>query len=374
MTQERAAPGAAKATILIVDDTPDNLAVIGGLLRPDYHVKVATSGERALRSARTEPVPDLILLDVMMPVMDGHAVLRALREMPETSDIPVIFVTALDAREDEARGLELGAVDYITKPVQPGILQLRVRTQLELKQARDLLRDQKEFFRRANEISKDVSLHALATLAEARDNETGFHIVRTQSYVEALGRELLRSGLYVDALARGKLELIKRAAPLHDVGKVGIADHILKKPGKLTPEEFETMKGHALIGAEAIDEAIRRVGRQPDLDPEAAQEALELMHAAREIAAGHHERWDGSGYPLGLAAEAIPLSARLMAVADVFDALTCERVYKTSMPYAEVVRILRAGSGTHFDPAIIDAFFRIEAEVLEISRRYADVA
>lgn len=372
MTPKAATPRAAKATILIVDDTPDNLAVIGGLLRPDYHVKVATSGERGLRAARTEPVPDLVLLDVMMPVMDGYAVLKALQAMPETRDIPVIFVTALDANEDETRGLELGAVDYITKPVKPGILELRVRTQLELKQHRDLLRDQKEFFRRANEISKDVSLHALATLAEARDNETGFHIVRTQFYVEALGRELMRSGHYVEALDGGRLERIKRAAPLHDIGKVGIADHILKKPGKLTAEEYETMKGHAMIGAEAIDEAIRRVGRQPDMDPEAAQEALELMHVAREIAASHHERWDGTGYPLRLAAEAIPVSARLMAVADVFDALTCKRVYKASMPYQEVVKVLRAGSGTHFDPAIIDAFFRIESEILEISRRYAD--
>jgi putative two-component system response regulator len=284
----------------------------------------------------------------------------------------VIFVTALDADEDEARGLGLGAVDYITKPVRPDILRQRVRTHLELKQHRDRLRDQKEFFQRANEISKDVTLHALATLAEARDHETGNHIVRTQFYVEALGRQLLRDGRYVEELRDGRLERIKRAAPLHDIGKVGIADHILRKPGKLTAAEFATMRDHPRIGAEAIAEAIRRVGSQPGMDPEAAREALELMHVASEITAGHHERWDGTGYPLGLAGEAIPLSARLMAVADVFDALTCRRVYKDGMPYEEVVEVLRAGSGTHFDPAIIEAFFRVEADVLEIRRRYAD--
>jgi putative two-component system response regulator len=284
----------------------------------------------------------------------------------------VIFVTALDADEDEARGLGLGAVDYITKPVRPDILRQRVRTHLELKQHRDRLRDQKEFFQRANEISKDVTLHALATLAEARDHETGNHIVRTQFYVEALGRQLLRDGRYVEELREGRLERIKRAAPLHDIGKVGIADHILRKPGKLTAAEFATMRDHPRIGAEAIAEAIRRVGSQPGMDPEAAREALELMHVASEITAGHHERWDGTGYPLGLAGEAIPLSARLMAVADVFDALTCRRVYKDGMPYEEVVEVLRAGSGTHFDPAIIEAFFRVEADFLEIRRRYAD--
>jgi putative two-component system response regulator len=379
MASAVAAPGVVRSTVLVVDDVPENLEVVGGLLRPDYHVKVANSGPRALHAARTEPVPDLILLDIMMPVMDGYAVLEALRADPVTRDIPVIFVTAMDGDEKEQLGLALGAVDYIAKPIRPAILQARVRNQLELKQARDWLRDQNGYLEREvqrrmreNEVVKEVSLHALAALAEARDSDTGNHIVRTQYYVEALGRQLLRSHQYVDQLAGGRLERIARAAPLHDVGKVGIPDHVLLKPGRLTTEEYEVMKDHARIGADAIAEAIERVAREPQLHEGAGAEALEFLRIAAEIAAAHHEKWDGTGYPRGLAGEQIPLSARMMALADVFDALSCRRVYKKAVPYEEIVNIIRDGRGRHFDPAVVDAFFEVEAEFHEISLRYAD--
>ncbi|HEX6572685.1 MAG TPA: HD domain-containing phosphohydrolase [Steroidobacteraceae bacterium] len=356
----------AGATVLIIDDEPDNLDVIGGLLKLHYHVKVATSGERGLRAARTPPLPDVILLDIMMPVMDGYAVLEALRALPETQDIPVIFVTARDSLEDERLGLDRGAVDYVTKPiVQPGILQARVRTHVELKRARDLLKGEAE-------LVKDVTLHALAALAEARDNETGNHIVRTQHYVRALGRQLLRTGRYVDELCDGRLEKIVRAAPLHDIGKVAIPDHILLKPGALTPEEFVAMKRHAECGAEAIAEAIRRVSPDTASTGANGHDALEFLRIAQEIAACHHEKWDGSGYPRGLAGASIPLSARLMALADVFDALTCRRVYKQAWPHEEILRVVCDDRGRHFDPEVVDAFIAIEPEFREISRRHPD--
>jgi putative two-component system response regulator len=360
------------ATVLVVDDMPGNLELIGELLRPHYQVKVAASGERALRAARTPPIPDLILLDIMMPLMDGYQVLAALQSDSATKEIPVIFVTAMEDDDDEQRGLESGAVDYVTKPIRPTILQARVRTHVELKRHRDQLRRQKELFRRANEIAKDVSLHALATLAEARCEETGAHIVRTREYVEALGRQLLREGRHVEALADGRLALIGRAAPLHDIGKVGIPDHILKKPGKLTREEFAAMKEHSRIGAASIEEAIRRVAQLPDADEAAAREALDLLRIAQQIAGAHHEKWDGSGYPLGLAGDAIPLAARLMALADVYDALTCRRVYKDAMAEDEVRRILYEGRGRHFDPEVVDAFLAVEDEFRTIRQRYAD--
>jgi putative two-component system response regulator len=314
-----------------------------------------------------------------MPVMDGYAVLAALRESPATAEIPVIFVTAMIADENEQAGLDLGAVDYITKPIRPAILQARVRNQLELKRARDWLKDQNGFLEqelqrrmRENELVKDVSLHALATLAEARDQDTGQHLVRTQLYIEALGRELLRTGRYVEELAGGRLERIVRAAPLHDIGKVGIPDHILLKPGKLTPDEYEIMKGHARIGAEAIAEAIRRVSREAGRDETAGREALGALRMGQEIAGAHHEKWDGSGYPLGLAGQAIPLSARLMAIADVFDALTHARVYKASFDPDATDQILWKGRGLHFDPELVDAYMVVKDEFRAIAGRHTD--
>ena len=363
-------------TVLVVDDTPANLTVLGELLSPSYRVRVANSGARALQAAATEPRPDIILLDIMMPGMDGYAVMNHLQADPELRHIPVIFVTAMDGDTDETHGLELGAVDYVAKPIRPAILLARVKSQLELKRARDWLRDQnghleREVARRMqeNELVKDVSVHALALLAEKRDNETGNHLIRTQSYVAALIRQLANHPRFEAELKEPQRSLIIKAAPLHDIGKVGIPDHILLKPGKLTPAEFEVMKQHAQIGADALGEAIHKV-----VDPQnnRSDPSLAFLQVARQIALSHHERWDGSGYPQGLAGEAIPVAARLMAVADVFDALTCRRHYKEAYDLQRVETILREGRGTHFDPDVLDAYFAIRDQFIDVAHSFAD--
>lgn len=368
-------------TVLVVDDTRENLRVIGESLSPRYRVRVANSGERALQVANSDPRPDLILLDVMMPEMDGYEVLRRLRATRDTADIPVIFVTALDADNDEERGLALGAVDYVTKPVRPPILLARVRAHLELKQARDVLRDQNTYLEsevsrrmQENELIKDVTLNALALLAEKRDNETGNHLHRTQAYIEALMEQLQDHPDYAAELSPAQQRLIAKAAPLHDIGKVGIPDHILLKAGKLTPDEFEIMKTHAAIGADAIAEAVQRV--QSPLNGQSLagspSEPLAFLEVASQIAGHHHEKWNGSGYPAGLAGTAIPLPARLMAIADVFDALTCRRPYKMPFPIDIATRMIIEGRGQHFDPTIVDTFVRLQSRFEEIALRFAD--
>jgi len=370
-----------RKTILVVDDTRENLTVLAGLLSKDYRVRVANSGERALKLVRLPPLPDLILLDVMMPEMDGHAVLKVLRQDSALRNIPVIFVTAMNADEDEEYGLQLGAVDYVTKPVRPAILQARIRTHLELKQSRDWLADQNgylesEIRRRMheNELIKDISLNALAALAEKRDNETGNHLRRTQAYVETLVRHLQDHPDFRDQLGSFQQTLIAKAAPLHDIGKVGIPDAILLKPGKLSADEFAIMKQHSQIGADALGEAIERVlAREKEEDVlQAKSSPLAFLEVARQIALFHHEKWDGSGYPQGLSGDAIPLPGRLMAIADVFDALSCERHYKPPFPPEKVCAILREGRGSHFDPRLVDAFFELESIFFDIAQRYKD--
>ena len=369
-----------QSTVLVVDDTGENLSIIGQLLRPHYRVRVANSGAHALVAAAGEPRPDLILLDVMMPEMDGHEVLRRLRAQPSTADIPVIFVTALDADEDEEIGLALGAVDYVTKPIKPALLLARVKAHLELKRSRDWLRNKNaeldaEVHRRMleNELIKEVSLHALALLAEKRDDETGNHLHRTQSYVSVLIRALRKHPRFEAALANPMdCQRMVRAAPLHDIGKVGIPDAILLKPGKLTPDEFEIMKTHAAIGSQALADAIERVQNRQPFSGVDSDTSLAFLATAQDIAGGHHEKWDGSGYPRGLAGDAIPLAARLMAVADVFDALMSRRHYKQAFPLEQVLEIMRDGRGKHFDPDIADAFLQCVDEFVDISRRFAD--
>lgn len=371
-------------SILVVDDTKENLTVIGHLLRPLYHVRVANSGARALEIAFAQPKPDLILLDVMMPEIDGYEVLRRLRAEPSTHDIPVIFVTAMDADEDEEHGLLLGAVDYLTKPIKPALLLARVKTQLELKAARDFLANQNayldaEVHRRMaeNDLIKDFALHAMATLAEKRDNETGNHLHRTKAYIEALMEVLKVHPRFEPELKDPETRRrIAKAAPLHDIGKVGIPDAILLKPGRLSPDEFEIMKTHAAIGAQTIQEAIMSVQRaQAELgetDP-ATLRALDFLEISKQIAGGHHEKWNGCGYPLGLRGDAIPLPARLMAIADVFDALMSKRHYKQAFSFEDTVNLIIEGRGEHFDPDIVDAFVLIKDKFLEIAMRYADL-
>ena len=355
-------------TLLIVDDAVENLTVLDALLRPLYQIRVATSGEKALRIAVSEPRPDLILMDVMMPGMDGYQAFDYLRANPATRDIPVIFVTAMDSPEDELRALDAGAVDFITKPLMPAIVLARVRTQLELKQARDWLSNKNvlleaEVARRMleNEITQEVSIRALAHLAETRDPETGNHILRTQGYVRELALRLRDHPRFSAILNERYIDLLHRSAPLHDIGKVGIPDLILLKPGPLTPEEWQVMKTHAKLGAEAIEQAERDTARP-----------VEFLRLAKEIAHWHHERWDGSGYPDGLVGEAIPLSARLMALADVFDALISPRVYKPEMSLEQARDIIMQGRGQHFDPDVVDAFLTGFDGFSEIAGRHRD--
>lgn len=359
-----------KCTVLVVDDTADNLSLMSNLLRTDYKVKLATSGERALQIVAGESKPDLILLDIMMPDMDGYEVLRRLQFNPDTEDIPVIFLTAMSASEDESVGLELGAVDYITKPINPAIVMARVRNHLQLKRARDFLAHHNNFLEReiANRTRalaelQDATIRAMASLAETRDNETGNHIRRTQHYVEALARKLQDHPRFKDELTDAAIETIFKSAPLHDIGKVGIPDRILLKPGKLTPEEFEIMKTHTTLGRDAI------LAAETD-----AMLDNPFFRYAKEITYSHQEKWDGSGYPEGLVGNTIPLSARLMAVADVYDALISERVYKSAFTHETAVEIIRDGRGSHFDPDMVDAFLVLSEEFRAIAQRFADSA
>jgi len=356
------------ATILIVDDTPENLAVLSGLLSPQHRVRAVSSGRRALQVASGKPQPDLILLDVMMPEMDGYSVITQLHANPATADIPVIFVTALESSEDEEHGLALGAVDYITKPLRPAIVVARVRTHLELKAARDLLQDRNrgleaEVARRMAENLRiqDVSIHALARLAEVRDPETGNHLRRTQAYVRTLAIELSTHARFAAFLTPHNVEVLVKSAPLHDIGKVGIPDHILLKAGKLTADEWEIMKTHCRLGYLAIEQA-----------EQDAERPVAFLSMAKEITHHHHERWDGSGYPDGLAGDAIPISARLMALPDVFDALIAQRSYKKPFPVDQALQIIRAGQGSHFDPDVVNAFFARVDEFLRIAAAHAD--
>ena len=368
MTMDELSDLGSRPTVLVVDDTPDNLALISMLLKDVYNVKVAVSGEKALKIAFAAKPPDLILLDIMMPQMDGYEVCRQLKAAAATRDIPVIFVTARADEEDEQIGLELGAVDYITKPISPAILVARVKAQLTIKASADFLRDKNDFLelqvsRRTREVSaiQDVTILAMASLAETRDSDTGNHILRTQHYVRALADHLCSHPRFSAFLTDYNRQMLFKSAPLHDIGKVGIPDRILLKPGKLTAEEFEIMKTHTTLGRDAIDHAERALGTD-----------VEFLRLAKEIAYSHQEKWDGSGYPQGLAGDAIPISARLMALADVYDALISRRVYKEPMSHAQAVGILVAGRGSHFDPDITDAFVAIQDQFKATAQRFSD--
>ncbi|GHT93447.1 two-component system response regulator [Betaproteobacteria bacterium] len=357
-----------KPTILVVDDAPDNLALVSALLKDTYKVKVATNGEKALQIAASSAQPDLILLDIVMPGMDGYEVCKRLKMSRETHNIPVIFLTANVDATNEERGLQLGAVDYLTKPVVSSIVLARVDTHLKLKASADFLRNKTEFLeaevaKRTFEVQaiQDVTIMAMASLAETRDNETGNHIRRTQYYIRILAQALQQHPGFTQALTDNTIKLLYKSAPLHDIGKVGIPDNILLKPGRLTVEEFEIMKTHTTLGRDAINHAEKQLGMKVD-----------FLACAKEIAYSHHEKWDGSGYPQGLRGASIPVSARLMALADVYDALVSCRVYKPKMTHEQAREIILNGRGNHFDPDVVDAFLAIESQFLEIAARYVD--
>jgi putative two-component system response regulator len=354
--------------ILVVDDTPSNINVVKSVLNDKYSIMAAINGAIALKIMEKQ-LPDLILLDIMMPDMDGFQVCKKLKENLLTRDIPIIFLTAKADIKDEAKGLELGAVDYITKPISPAILAGRVKNHLALKDAREQLTKQnlileQKVAERTQQMEElqDVAMVSMGALAESRDPETGNHIRRTQYYVKLIAEELRKLDKFKDFLTPQNITMLYKSAPLHDIGKVGIPDSILLKPGKLTDDEFEIMKLHSTYGHDAIEAAINTMHTNNN-----------FLRFAKEIAYGHHEKWDGSGYPLGLSGDDIPLSARLMALADVYDALISKRVYKPAFSHDKSVAIILEGKGSHFDPEIVDAFMRIQQACYETSQKYADV-
>jgi len=357
-----------KPTILVVDDTPDNLSLMAGLLKDRYKVQLANNGERALKLVQGGKPPDLILLDIMMPVLSGYDVCKLLKDDPATRHIPIIFLTAMTATEDETKGLQMGAADFITKPVNPPVVMARVASQLQVKAAADFLKDQNAYLesevtRRGRELSaiQDVTILAMASLAETRDNDTGNHIRRTQNYLALLANYLKNHDRFRSYLTDRTIDMLFKSAPLHDIGKVGIPDRILLKPGRFEPEEFEIMKTHCRLGRDAIQHAEDQLGLE-----------VEFLKCAKEIAYSHQEKWDGSGYPEGLKGDDIPVSARMMAVADVYDALISRRVYKEGMPHAKAVSIIADGKGTHFDPDMVDAFLALADQFNEVAQRFGD--
>ncbi|MBF0610205.1 MAG: response regulator [Magnetococcales bacterium] len=333
-----------KQTILAVDDTPENLDVLKGILTPEFKVKAAVSGPMALKIAQAQP-PSLILLDVLMPGMDGFEVCRTLKSNPATAKIPVIFVTALSEVLDEKKGFEVGGVDYITKPVNPGIVEARVRTHLALANQQRACENTVRQRTLELEQSQSAAIFMLGDAGHFNDTDTGVHIWRMAGYAGALARA-----------AKWSVETAKQlelAAAMHDVGKIGIPHTILKAPRKLTEDEFEIVKTHTTIGAHIL-----------------AKSDAPLFKIAQDVALKHHEKWDGSGYPLGLSGEKIPEAARIVAIADVFDALTMKRPYKEPWPIEKALATLQEGSGKHFDPRLLELFADIQEEILAIKERF----
>jgi len=354
------------STILIVDDDPTILTSLSSLLENHYQIKVANSGERALIVARKKPIPDLILLDVGLNDMSGYAVIEELKLDLNLRDIPVIFVTAKESNIDEEKGLALGASDYIIKPVTPAILLARVKLHIRLKHSSDFLKDnnlflQKEISRRMseNQLVQDVSIRALAHLAEIRDPETGEHILRTQLYIETIARQLQKQKKYPSEIDDDYISILAKSAPLHDIGKVGIPDNVLLKPGKLNEQEWDIMKTHAILGAQAIELA------EKDLN-----QKVEFLTEAKKIARWHHERWDGKGYPDGLKGDEIPLSAQLMAIADVFDALISKRVYKEPFSFDRAYEIIISEKDKQFSPELISVFDAVFLDFKSIAEKH----
>jgi putative two-component system response regulator len=335
-----------KSTLLVVDDNPTNIELLCGMLNKDYLLQVANSGTLALKIVAAHP-PDLILLDVMMPEMNGYDVCIKLKGNALTRNIPVIFVSALTECEDEMLGFEMGAADYITKPVNPAVVRARVKSHLALSDQRRHL--EQLVMERTREIETNyfITIQQLGRASDYRDNETGKHVLRVGNFSKLLG---LASGFMED-----KSELLKYAAMLHDIGKIGIRDHILLKPGKLTSEEFEIMKTHAEIGAQIIG----------DHDSE-------MLQMAKLIARSHHEKWDGSGYPYGLSGEDIPIVGRIVAIADVFDALHSVRPYKTAWTIEGALELIAGEAGRHFDPKLVALFLGLEADVRQIALDYRE--
>lgn len=336
-----------KSTILIVDDMIENIDILYFILKDEYEIKVATSGKKALELVNTNSPPDLILMDVIMPRMDGFEVCRKLKSSFSTKNIPIIFVTSKEEEIDEKKGFELGAVDYISKPVQPFILLERVKTHLSLhNQKKHLVLLVKE---QTEEIltTRLKIIHRLAKAGEYKDNQTGKHVIRMSKYCHLIGESI--------GMSKDEADLLLNVASLHDIGKIGIPDKILLKPGKLDADEWIIMKSHTQIGAEIIGE-----------------DNSDILREARICALTHHEKWDGSGYPKGLKGENIPLYGRIAALADVFDALTSDRPYKNAWSVQDALKLIRTSKNSHFDPYLTDIFIDVFSQIIEIKNQYKD--
>jgi putative two-component system response regulator len=335
-----------KPTILVVDDVPENIDILGGILKDEYRVRAATNGPSALSLVAKSP-PDLILLDIMMPGMDGYEVCRMLKSQQSSRKIPVIFVTAMGEVEDESRGFAVGCVDYITKPVSPAIVRHRIKTHLALYDQNRGLETQVQERTVELEQTRLQVIHRLGRASEYRDNETGLHVIRMSHYAYSIG---VASGLNHEEAA-----LLLNAAPMHDVGKIGIPDAILTKPAKLDAAEWGLMRKHCEYGASIIGDY-----------------AHPLFQASRTIAMTHHEKWNGQGYPLGLKREAIPLFGRIVALADVFDALTNMRPYKRAWSVDAALDWISSQRGEHFDPELTDIFLSIMPSIEEFMQKYGE--
>jgi putative two-component system response regulator len=373
----------AQESILIVDDQVDNLMILEDLLCGHYQVHAAPGGREALDFLVHSDGIDLILLDVLMPEVDGFEVCRRVKADHRLRNIPVLFLSSLESAADEAAGLSLGAEDFIHKPFSPPVVLARVQNHLKISRMTRLLKNRnedleqlvverthqileqsEELMRQKQEVivAQGATITAFCSLAEARDNETGNHIRRTQHYVKTLAEQLRDHHRFRDQLNDEVIQLLFKSAPMHDIGKVAIPDVILHKPGKFDPEEWAEMQRHCEYGRNAIAQA----------EVELGQERSQFLRYAREIAYCHHEKWDGSGYPQGLKGEDIPLSARLMAVADVYDALISERVYKPAYPHEQAMAMILEGRGTHFDPDMVDALMEIAPSFKAIAQRFSD--
>lgn len=337
----------SKQTVLVVDDTPENIALLGEVLKPHYKIKAALNGAKALKIAFSDTPPDIILLDIMMPEMDGYDVCRALKSNPLTVNIPVIFITSKVEVEDERKGFEVGGADYITKPISAPIVEARVRTHLSLyDQSRTLEGKVKQRTEELEETRREI-IRRLGLAAEFKDNETGLHVIRMSHYSRLIAEAYSDDRQWTD--------LVFNAAPMHDIGKIGIPDSVLLKPGKLDKDEWKIMQTHSAIGAQILGEHTNS-----------------LLEMAREIAISHHEKWDGSGYPNGKKATEIPISARIVAIADVFDALTSERPYKKAWAVEDAVKLINDEAGTHFDPDLVVLFNSVLPEMIRIRDSYLE--
>jgi putative two-component system response regulator len=329
--------------ILAVDDNLVNLKQINGQLSDSYRLMLAKSGEQAIKICAQER-PDLILLDIEMPGMDGFETISKLKQSPVLSRIPVIFLTASNDAETEVRGLESGAMDFITKPFEKSILIHRIELHLRFSEYQQHLENT------VKELENSI-VTSFSEIVEYRDANTGGHVIRTSTYALMIGRELQRKKIYPSQLSDDELDMIARAAPMHDIGKIGVSDVILLKPGRLDDEEFKLMKKHTTVGAEILRSMYSRTPTQ------------HYLRYAIMIAEGHHEKFDGKGYPYGISGENIPLCARIMAVADVYDALVDDRVYRKAMSHSDACDIIMGGKGAHFDPDIVDAFVTVNEEI-----------